>query len=181
MFESAYSKEQNNQQNYNTFRNLVRLDKNKFDRIIRHSRFSKAVVSFVGIYKPSNQLIMYVSSHLKWRILIARALRSFYYESENSSRNLKQVFNTYAHYLLGTTYDTFLNYLNKEKFDITGLKLPSYILIALELLESIRTTCERLHARKPAASWTLVGIVEELLAVVREKEKDHPGRKIRID
>ena len=29
--------------------------------------------------------------------------------------------------------------------------------------------------------WTLTAIVEEVLAVVREKETEHPGRKTRVD
>ncbi len=62
---------------------------------------------------------MYVSEHLKWRILIAQALKSFHFERENANRNLKLVFETFGKYLLGTTYDTFLNYLNKEKYDKT--------------------------------------------------------------
>ena len=35
-------------------------------------------------------------------------------ESENANRNLKRVFEVFGKYLLGTTYDTFLTYLNKE-------------------------------------------------------------------
>lgn len=31
---------------------------------------------------------MYVSEHLKWRILIAQALKSFHFERENANRNL---------------------------------------------------------------------------------------------
>ena len=88
---------------------------------------------------------MYVSEHLKWRILIAQALKSFHFERENANRNLKLVFETFGKYLLGTTYDTFLNYLNKEKYDISKLKLPPYILIALKLLDAIR-----LAVRPPA-------------------------------
>ena len=101
---------------------------------------------------------MYVSEHLKWRILIAQALKSFHFERENANRNLKLVFETFGKYLLGTTYDTFLNYLNKEKYDISKLKLPPYILIALKLLDAIRLACDRLHARRPNASWTLTAM-----------------------
>ena len=54
-------------------------------------------------------------------------------------------------------------------------------LIALKLLDAIRLACDRLHARRPNASWTLTAIVEEVLAVVREKETEHPGRKTRVD
>ena len=46
---------------------------------------------------------MYVPEHLKWRILIARILKSFYFENENSSRNLKRVFESFGRYLLGTS------------------------------------------------------------------------------
>ena len=49
--------------------------------------------------------------------------------SENANRNLKRVFEVFGKYLLGTTYDTFLTYLNKEKYDISELKLPPYILL----------------------------------------------------
>ena len=124
---------------------------------------------------------MYVPEHLKWRILIARILKSFYFENENSSRNLKRVFESFGRYLLGTTYDTFLGYLNKEKYDLSDLKLPSFIVTALGLLDDLRITCDHLHARKPGASWTVVEIVEELLAVVRERAKKSPNRKIHID
>ena len=85
-------------------------------------------------------------------------LKSFHFERENANRNLKLVFETFGKYLLGTTYDTFLNYLNKEKYDISKLKLPPYILIALKLLDAIRLACDRLHARRPNASWTLTAI-----------------------
>lgn len=51
----------------------------------------------------------------------------------------------------------------------------------LKLLDAIRLACDRLHARRSNASWTLTAIVEELLAVVREKETEHPGRKTRVD
>lgn len=124
---------------------------------------------------------MYVPKHLKWRILIARILKSFYFENENSSRNLKRVFESFGRYLLGTTYDTFLSYLNKEKYDLSDLKLPSFIVTALGLLDDLRITCDHLHARKPNASWTPVEIIEELLAVVRERAKKNPNRKIHID
>lgn len=124
---------------------------------------------------------MYVSKHLKWRILIARTLKSFYFENENSSRNLKRVFESFGRYLLGTTYDTFLGYLNKEKYGISDLKLPSFIVTALGLLDDLRIACDHFHARKPNASWTLVEIVEELLAVVRDRAKKNPNRKIHID
>lgn len=124
---------------------------------------------------------MYVSEHLKWRILIAQALKSFHFERENANRNLKRVFETFGKYLLGTTYDTFLNYLNKEKYDISKLKLPPYILIALKLLDAIRLACDRLHARRPNASWTLTAIVEEVLAVVREKETEHCTAPQKLD
>lgn len=132
------------------------------------------------IPRAEYQPFMYVSNHLKWRILTARALKSFYFERENSNRTCKRIFENFGRYLLGTTYDTFLGYLNKEKYDTCDLRLPSFILVALGLLDDIRQTCEHLRARKPNASWTLVEIVEELLVVVRKKSEDKPGRKIHI-
>ena len=57
---------------------------------------------------------MYVSEHLKWRILIAQALKSFHFERENANRNLKLVFETFGKYLLGTTYDMLLNVCYEE-------------------------------------------------------------------
>lgn len=125
---------------------------------------------------------MYVPKNLKWRILIARVLDYFHFEEGNSARNHKRVYEVFAKFLLGTSYDTFLNYLNREKYDISDLKLPSYIVAALGLLDALRVACEHLHARKPDASWTLVEIVEELLIVVRDREKGHPSKKkIHID
>lgn len=86
---------------------------------------------------------MYVSEHLKWRILIAQALKSFHFERENANRNLKLVFETFGKYLLGTTYDTFLNYLNKEKLRHLEVKLPPYILIALNCSTPSGSACDR--------------------------------------
>ena len=65
---------------------------------------------------------MYVPNHLKWRILLARELKLLYFERENSHRNCKRIFELYGRYLLGTTYDTFLNYLNQLKYEIHWLK-----------------------------------------------------------
>lgn len=124
---------------------------------------------------------MYVPEHLKWRILLARTLKSFYFESENSSRNLKRIFEVFGRYLLGTTYDTFLTYLNKDKYDLSNLRLPSWIVAALGLLDDLRITCERLYAQKPNRMWTLSEIVGELSEVLHEKEQERPCRKIRID
>ena len=61
---------------------------------------------------------MYVPDHLKWRILLAQELKRFYFERENAHRNCKRIFELYGRYLLGTTYDTFLSYLNQLKYEI---------------------------------------------------------------
>ena len=65
---------------------------------------------------------MYVPDHLKWRILLAQELKRFYFERENAHRNCKRIFELYGRYLLGTTYDTFLSYLNQLKYEIGNLK-----------------------------------------------------------
>ena len=65
---------------------------------------------------------MYVPDHLKLRIALARQLKAFYYEDGNSSRNRKRIYRAYGKYL-GTTYDTFLNYLKEGKYDLSGIKL----------------------------------------------------------
>lgn len=62
---------------------------------------------------------MYVPDHLKLRIALARQLKAFYYEDGNSSRNRKRIYRAYGKYL-GTTYDTFLNYLKEGKYDLRG-------------------------------------------------------------
>lgn len=125
---------------------------------------------------------MYVPDHLKWRIAIARTLKTFFYENENSNRNLTRVFDVFAKFLLGTTYDTFLTYLNTDKYDISSLRLPPFILTALALLDALRLTCDRLFARRPNTSWSLIGIVEELLVTLRdEQRKGHAPRRITID
>ncbi|MDY5241604.1 MAG: hypothetical protein SPH60_07835 [Alistipes senegalensis] len=91
---------------------------------------------------------MYVPDHLKLRIALARQLKAFYYEDGNSSRNRKRIYRAYGKYL-GTTYDTFLNYLKEGKYDLSGIKLAPHIVATTALLEPIRTACERLYARTP--------------------------------
>lgn len=123
---------------------------------------------------------MYVPDHLKLRIALARQLKAFYYEDGNSSRNRKRIYRAYGKYL-GTTYDTFLNYLKKGKYDLSGIKLAPHIVATTALLEPIRTACERLYARRPNALWTLPEIAAEVLAVLhKEAEEGKPVRKLRI-
>ena len=112
---------------------------------------------------------MYVPDHLKWRILLAQELKRFYFERENAHRNCKRIFELYGRYLLGTTYDTFLNYINQLKYEINSLKLPPYIIAAIGLLEPLRIASERLRLRKLNASWTLLEIAEETLTILRER------------
>ena len=112
---------------------------------------------------------MYVPNHLKWRILLAQELKQVYFERENSHRNCKRIFELYGRYLLGTTYDTFLNYINQLKYEINSLKLPPYIIAAIGLLEPLRIASERLRLRKLNASWTLLEIAEETLTILRER------------
>ncbi|MDY4571379.1 hypothetical protein [Alistipes senegalensis] len=123
---------------------------------------------------------MYVPDHLKLRIALARQLKAFYYEDGNSSRNRKRIYRAYGKYL-GTTYDTFLNYLKEGKYDLSGIKLTPHIVATTALLEPIRTACERLYARRPNALWTLPEIAAEVLAVLhKEAEEGKPVRKLRI-
>ena len=123
---------------------------------------------------------MYVPDHLKLRSTLARQLKAFYYEDGNSSRNRKRIYRAYGKYL-GTTYDTFLNYLKEGKYDLSGIKLAPHIVATTALLEPIRTACERLYARRPNALWTLPEIAAEVLAVLhKEAEEGKPVRKLRI-
>ena len=123
---------------------------------------------------------MYVPDHLKLRIALARQLKAFYYEDGNSSRNRKRIYRAYGKYL-GTTYDTFLNYLKEGKYDLSGIKLTPHIVATTALLEPIRTACERLYARRPNALWTLPEIAAEVLAVLhKEAEEGKPVRTLRI-
>ena len=114
---------------------------------------------------------MYVSEHLKWRILIAQALKSFHFERENANRNLKRVFETFGKYLLGTTYDTFLNYLNKEKYDISKLKLPPYILIA----ETARRHPARVRPPARAQAERLVDADRNRRGTARRRARERDG------
>lgn len=122
---------------------------------------------------------MYVPDHLKWRILLAQELKRFYFERENAHRNCKRIFELYGRYLLGATYDTFLNYLNQLKYDIGDLKFPSYITAAIGMLEPLRIASERLHRRKSNSTWSLLELAEEALAVLRERSessRNYPNR-----
>ena len=138
-------------------------------RTVRHKRCLNPEISYGRAYEPSNTNIMYVPDHLKWRILLAQELKRFYFERENAHRNCKRIFELYGRYLLGTTYDTFLNYLNQLKYEITNLRLPSYIVAAIGLLEPLRIANERLRLRKINTSWTLLEMVEETLAILQER------------
>lgn len=136
-------------------------------------------ISYGRAYEPSNTNIMYVPDHLKWRILLAQELKRFYFERENAHRNCKRIFELYGRYLLGTTYDTFLSYLNQLKYEIGTLKLPPYIIAAIGLLEPLRIASERLRCRKMNGTWSLLEIVEEALAVLRERtgsSRNYPNR-----
>lgn len=121
---------------------------------------------------------MYVPNHLKWRILLAQELKEDYFERENSHRNCKRIFELYGRYLLGTTYDTFLNYLNHLKYEINNLSLPPYIAAAVGLLEPLRIASERLRLRRLNTSWTLLELAEEALAVLRERSDTPLNRRI---
>ena len=124
---------------------------------------------------------MYDPNHLKLRVAVARSLKTFYYEDGNSNRNYKRTYKAYGKYL-GATYDTFLNYLKEEKYDLSGMKLPPHIVVTTALLEPIKTACDRLYARRPNAVWTLPEIAAEVLAVLhKEAEEEKPVRKIRIE
>lgn len=81
---------------------------------------------------------MYVPDHLKLRIALARQLKAFYYEDGNSSRNRKRIYRAYGKYL-GTTYDTFLNYLKEGKYDLSGIKLAPHIVAARTDQDGLRT------------------------------------------
>lgn len=121
---------------------------------------------------------MYVPNHLKWRILLAQELKEVYFERENSHRNCKRIFDLYGRYLLGTTYDTFLNYLNHLKYRIDNLRLPPYIAAAIGMLEPLRIASERLRLRRLNPSWTLLELAEEALAVLRERSDTSLNRRI---
>ena len=121
---------------------------------------------------------MYVPDHLKWRILLAQELKLFYFERENSHRNCKRIFELYGRYLLGTTYDTFLSYLNQFKYEIGTLRLPSYIVAAVALLEPLRIACERLRLRKANGCWSLLEIAEEALTILRERSHTTLNQRI---
>lgn len=121
---------------------------------------------------------MYVPNHLKWRILLAQELKQAYFERENSLRNCKRIFELYGRYLLGTTYDTFLTYLNQRKYRIDNLRMPPYIVAAIGLLEPLRIASERLRLRKMGSPWTLQEIVEEVLTILRERSSTPLDRRI---
>lgn len=124
---------------------------------------------------------MYVPEHLKWRVLIARTLKESFFEAENAARNCRRIFDCYARYLLGTTYDTFLCYLKESRYAVADRKLPIYIVTTLALLEDMRTVCERLRQRKPDACWSLIDLVEELLRVLREHEQRNRKPRFRME
>lgn len=122
--------------------------------------------------------IMYVPNHLKWCILLAQELKLNYFERENSHRNCKRIFELYGRYLLGTTYDTFLNYLNQLKYEVGNLRLPPYIEAAIGLLEPLRIANERLRIRKLNGTWTLQEMVEEALHILQERPRTIINRQI---
>lgn len=74
---------------------------------------------------------MYTRNHLKWRILIARRLDALFYEPGNASRSHKRAYNRFIKFILGVDYDTFRTYCNPRKYDISDMRLPARIEIAL--------------------------------------------------
>ena len=123
-------------------------------------------------------MTMYVPNHLKWRILLAQELKLHYFERENSHRNCKRIFELYGRYLLGTTYDTFLNYLTQLKYEIGSLRLPPYIEAAIGLLEPLRIASERLRIRKTNGTWTLLEVVEETMRILQERSHTALNQRI---
>ena len=124
---------------------------------------------------------MYVPDHMKLRVALAQLLIELFYEERNPGRNYIRIYNNYGKNL-GVSYDTFLNYNKKGKYDLSGIKLAPHIVASTALLEPVKTACDRPYARRPNALWTLPEIVAEALAVLnKEAEEGKPVRKIRID
>lgn len=55
---------------------------------------------------------MYVTNHQKVRISLAQVIDRIFFESGNKRRCHKWVYDHYARYILGVSYDTYLIYLH---------------------------------------------------------------------
>ncbi|WP_418982097.1 hypothetical protein [Alistipes sp.] len=56
---------------------------------------------------------MYVTDHQKMRIRLAQVIDEILFEQGNASRCHKWVYERYARYVLGVSYDTYLSYLHQ--------------------------------------------------------------------
>lgn len=76
---------------------------------------------------------MYVNDHQKVRIRLAQIIDGILFEPGNASRCHKWVYEHYARYVLGVSYDTYLNYLHR----------PSDAAIPERIVALFRTAKER--------------------------------------
>lgn len=82
---------------------------------------------------------MYVNANLKRRVLLAREIDKIFFEKENKKRSHKWVYEHYTRDLLGTSYDTFLAYLNSSKYETPNITPSKEVLDLLKHLRDVRS------------------------------------------
>lgn len=90
------------------------------------------------------------NDYRKWRILMARALKARYFDSENRKRTKDWIHAHYGVYLTGVNDETFANYWNKYP-DVTG-EVPLPIEAFVDLCEKFFETASDLELglRRPS-------------------------------
>lgn len=86
---------------------------------------------------------MYNASNFKQRILIARILNAFFFEPGNIKRCHKKAHKLFNKYIQGVKYDTYLTYIDKDKYDLTGVSIPYHLYTALRHMAAIAAALER--------------------------------------
>lgn len=86
---------------------------------------------------------MYISDNFKQRVLIARILDAFFFEPRNIKRCHKKAHELFNKFILGVEYDTYLTYLDKDKYDLTGVSIPYHLYKALRHMATIAAALER--------------------------------------
>ncbi len=65
------------------------------------------------------------------RKAVARLLVDMLYERRSSTRNLRWIYNRYAKYLFGVSFETFSSYLDRDNDPLDDVELPPYIVLGL--------------------------------------------------
>ncbi|WP_298032764.1 hypothetical protein [uncultured Alistipes sp.] len=119
---------------------------------------------------------MYNSSNFKQRILIARILDAFFFEPGNIKRCHKKAHKLFNKYILGVKYDTYLTYLDKDKYDLTGVSIPYRLYTALRHMAAIAAALERSEPQQQEHKVFRAEDVDKIRPLTREEIDEAEAR-----